>query len=1312
MWFGTHDGLNRFDGYEFKVFRNQLEDSTSLPHNFIYNVFADQQNNIWVGTGQGIGIFNNLTSKFRSAYFIVKNTGRREKITVPVNVIKAAPNGDILIGTNGSGLMVQSKNTESAFQISVKKGKNQVTDYNVTNIKIGTDQRIWLFINPIGLCIYDAKSKQIKIVNQTIQEGFCLETDNREDIWIGTQNGLYKYHVPSNSMLLMYKEGKDMLTSEYVTSLCFDEQHNLWIGTRAGGVNVLNHKSGKIDYLLSGGIKSSPGAVSVTSIYEDNEGRKWIATLKGGINIVQSRNASFKTISQDPFNSASLVNNYVSSFLEDQEGKLWIGTDGGGISIWNRNQNKFNNLKYQAGNSHSLSNNVVSNIVKDYQGNIWVATFGGGINRYNRSNGTFDRFRCINNVSGLENKNVWQLFEDSDHILWATTFSAGKLYYLNSGKNGFEVFDQKLYDLMSISEDHNKVLWSGNYRYLIKIDKKQKKHTYYDIGKPVRAIYEDKKGNFWIGSEGGGLVLFNRREGKIIKRYSTVNGLCNNSILNILEDDKGNLWISTSSGLSKFNPEDVTFLNFYQDDGLQSNQFLESAALKLRSGEMVFGGLKGFNIFHPDSIYSNKSIPPVLITGLKINNMPVSIDGPYITQTKEDRIEALKIPFDEAIVSFEFAALEYSAPGKISYAYYLEGWDNNWNYSGKLRTASYTRLKEGRYILHVKSTNAEGLWVDNDTIIKVTVLPPWFRSWWAYLIYSIAGIGVIYVYALYQKHQSNLKHQIDLANLEVKQEQEMAENKLSFFTHISHEFRTPLTLIINPIKDFINAKNSQIDSKDLIVVYRNARRLLSLVDQLLLFRKSEVQNLKLAKFDLVSFCKEIYVCFSQQAKSKNITFDFQCTANEISIYADREKMEIVLFNLIANAFKFTPDGGTITLTIDEKNDEIELHVTDTGAGISEDTGSKIFERFYQDSNQNSVAGFGIGLFLVKKFVEGHGGTVTYKSTIGQGTDFMITILKRNGHFDDHLIQEEEARYLIVPEMLEDDCSDTWRDIQINESNEEEIAAIDLDPTTEKKVILIVEDNSDIRNYIKQIFKSEYLIYEAEDGTQGYELVQKYAPDLVITDVMMKELSGIELCVKIKSNVELSHIPVILLTSSSSSEIKLKGIEEGADDFITKPFDKDILIARVANLLKSRNTLQRYFFNEITLMSQDFKISGEYKEFLEKCIAITEKHLDDSDFNVKTLADELAISPSVLYKKVKLISGRTTNEFIRYIRLRKAAQILVNSDFNINEIAMLCGFNDVRYFREQFSKLFGMRPSDYIKKYRGNLTAKHRVIRAY
>ena len=1333
MWFGTYDGLNRYDGYEFKVFRNRLNDTNSLPHNYIYCINEDLNNNLWIGTGQGVGIYNNLTSKFLPAFYFPHLTKVKQKITYNVNAIKTDAKGNIFIGTNGGGLLFQKGGTNVAVQLAYSKaGGRESTGYNVQAILIDRKQRVWLFIRDVGLCLYNYADSKIQLVNGSLKSANSLVADGDEDFWMGTYSGLHKYSILSNSLVKSYYEGPGQLSSDNVASLSFDKQKNLWIGTEGGGVNILDTRTGRIDYILPGENKSSLTSKAVVAIYNDNEDRKWIGTLKGGINKIDPLKNQFQTVAHDRLNSNSLIYNFVSAFYEGRDKNIWIGTDGGGMSVWDRKQNTFRNFKHSS-NGNSLSSNSITCIKEDYLNHIWIATFGGGINRFIEGSNVFEHYKCINEVTGEENGNVWLLYEDRENNLWATTFANGRLYRFNRRLNRFDAFDQNLIDLISIIEDQNGALWAGNSHQLIKIDKQNKKHKIFEIGKPVRAIYEDKRGNFWIGSEGGGLILFNRQQGKIAARYSDVDGLSNNAVLNILDDNKGNLWLSTFNGLSRFNPANKTFKNFHYDDGLQSNQFLYNGAFRLQSGEFMFGGIQGFNIFNPDSIISRKYTPAVILTGLRINNVLVSGDSKYVTRIEDDKIEALEIPFNEAVLSFDFAALEYSAPGKISYRYYLEGWDKGWNYSTALRTANYTNVREGHYVLRVKSTNAEGVWNPKEITVKIIVLPPWYRSWWAYLFYAIIAGASIYLYLQYRAKQAKLEYQIEIARLNAdkeraelerersdrekaqaeyektqaeyekekaeretervinEREKEINEKKLSFFTDVSHEFRTPLTLIINPLKDLLGKTESNEENKELNIVYRNARRLLSLVDQLLLFRKADTgaDRLKISKLDFIGLCEEVFLSFVQHAKSKKIKYEFDSPKDVIEVYADKEKIEIALFNLISNALKYTQEDGKVCFRIDERNDYVEVSVIDNGPGIPKDVGDKLFDKFYRvhSKSSSSKIGFGIGLYLVKHFVEAHQGEVRYESEPGEGMAFYLTLKKGADHFDNHLIQENFAeKSNILQELLEEP-------VQKEDKSQLEVLV------TDKQSLLIVDDDPQLRQYIAQIFNDKFVIYEAESGEEGLKLAEQNIPDIIISDVTMGEMNGIELIKSIKATASLSHIPVILLTGTSSKETQLKGAECGADDYITKPFEKEFLLARVENILKSRSVLHNYFYNEITLQKNTLKVSVEYKEFLDRCIHIVEQHLDDSQFSIQTLASEIGMSHSALYKRVKSISGQSVREFIRFIRLRKAAELLITTDHNVNEVAFEVGINDIKYFRSSFNKLFGMNPSEYIKKFR-------------
>lgn len=1305
MWFGTYDGLNRYDGYEFQVFRNKLNDSTSLPHNYIYTIHEDGEQNLWVGTGQGIGIYNSLTGKFLPAYYTPYGTKGWAKITSNVNVVRSDAKGNILIGTNGAGLMVRLKGQQTAVQVPFIVGGKAVVDANVRAIYVDKSKRIWLLIRGTGLCVFDMASREIRLVNDQLTNAQCLAMGAGDDLWIGTVSGLYTYHIASRSMTLAYNEASGKLTSDNITNLLVDRQGKLWIGTEVGGVNILNPATGQFEYLLPGTGKNTLTSEQVFAIYEDKESRKWIGTVKGGIDVLDPHKNLFQTLSHDPLNRNSLVNDFASTFYEDGAQRLWIGTDGGGLSIWDRRRNSFTNYVHQTGNPGSLSHNSVTSVQQDYQNNVWVATFGGGINKFNPSSNSFEHYRCINSATGEENKNVWLLLEDHNKTLWATTFAQGKLYRLNRAANRFEVFDQVLNDLVSLIEDRQGQLWGGNSHQLAKIDTRSGQHTLFEIGKPVRALYEDRKGAFWIGTEGGGLIRFDRKGGKIAARFSDENGLCNNAVLNILEDDRGHLWLSTFNGLSEFDPVAKTFKNFYQEDGLQSNQFLYNAALRLRSGELAFGGIRGFNLFHPAGIIATNSNPPLLLTGLKVNNKPVTQDTRYVSGSGSRGIEALRIPYSDAVLSLDFAALEYSAPGKIQYAYYLDGWDKGWNYTGDLRTANYTHLSEGIYYLRLKATNADGVWGKEQTLLKVTILPPWYRSWWAWLFYMMLAMGAIYAYQLYKARQTKLEYDIKIAHLNAEKEREINDKRISFFTHVSHEFRTPLTLIINPIKDLLQHKDKSVQEGDLQIIYRNARRLLSLVDQLLLFRKADVQadTLKLARLNFYSLCHEVYLCFVQQARVKNIDYTFRCDNEQLELVADREKMEVILYNLVSNALKYTPEGGRVAFEVTEGAERVEVLVSDNGIGIPSDVGSRLFDKFYRVAREQKTGhtGFGIGLYLVKQYAESHKGEITYTSTPGQGTFFQLQLRKGAAHFGSLPIAEDTGAVTIKEEVV---LHDDFAQVGAPESEPEPLGSL----VSERQTLVVVDDDASIRQYLVQLFKDRFTVYEADNGIDALHLAQQYGPDLVISDVMMGGLNGIDLCQTIKEDPALGHIPVILLTASSSADIKLKGVEGGADDYINKPFDKELLLARVANLLKSRTSLQRYFYNEITLKKNELKISSEYKEFLERCIAVVEKYLDDEEFNIKRLSQELGMSHSSLYKKVKSISGLSMNAFIRFIRLRKAAELFINTDYNVNETAVQVGINDIKYFREQFNKLFGMNPSEYIKKYRKVFSDKYRV----
>jgi signal transduction histidine kinase/DNA-binding response OmpR family regulator len=713
----------------------------------------------------------------------------------------------------------------------------------------------------------------------------------------------------------------------------------------------------------------------------------------------------------------------------------------------------------------------------------------------------------------------------------------------------------------------------------------------------------------------------------------------------------------------------------------------------------MFGGIKGMNIFYPDKIQKASKKLKLLLTAITINNTPAEKDSICVTKKNFNGISAIRLPFDKAVVSLNFVTPEYSTPDKITYAYYLQGWDKGWNYSGKNRTATYTRLHEGNYIFKVKAADAYGNWSAAQNLLNIVVLPPWYRTWWAYLFYIAVVISIIYLYIHYRSRQIKLQYQVAYAKKEIEKEKELNEKKLSFFTNISHEFRSPLTLIINPLKELMQSAEQTSEKTELNTVYRNAKRLLSLVDQLLLFRKADAaeDKLKVQKINFYNLSKEVYECFTQQAKAKHIHYSFNCDNVQLQLYGDYEKLEIILFNLLSNALKFTPDGGDVGLSVEEKMNAVEVRVSDSGCGVSEAEGNKLFNRFYQSNNKQSAStGFGIGLYLAKKFTSAHKGALMYESKTGKGTTFILTLQKGFAHIKEYLCEEVITE---KPQLIEELSEDFLQQPQEHAALKNGNALFTKEVLSEKKKVIIADDDEEVRQYLKQILHDKYLVKECSDAESVLETATQQPPDLIISDVVMKEMNGITLCRKIKEESALTHIPVILLTSASSQEIKLNGIECGADDYIIKPFDKALLLARIENIFKTRSTLQQYFFDTITLQNTATKVSAEYKNFLERCIAIVEENLDRDDFSIKILSKEIGMSHSGLYKKIKLVSGLSANAFIRFIRLRRAAVLMLTANTNINEAAFQVGIKDVKYFRTQFNKLFGMNPSEYIKKYK-------------
>ncbi|WP_316795021.1 two-component regulator propeller domain-containing protein [Pedobacter agri] len=1284
MWFGTNSGINRYDGNLVKVFRNKLSDSTSLPYNYVYGADEDDSQNVWVATGQGIGIYNRVHETFSSAYYHKKGTNEPIKLKSAIQVVKNDGRGNMLVGSNYQGLFTKKKSSKFLMRIPFKDNSGKlIYDLHIAVIAKAHNDQILIVAGGAGLCILDKNFRFFSAIPDQVKDINALNFNNRR-LWAGTRSGLFVYdfvngkYIPGKSPSLKAFVGKS------ITSLLIDHK-NLWASLEGGALSVVNIENGVEDKSIDLLGNSAIGSREALYLFKDRDNRKWIGSNKMGVSFLDYNEYPFKSVTKLDRNSGEAEQTLVSSLAEMDNQRLWVGTEGSGLFLLDRNTQQLINYRHISAEPTSISDDDITSVLRDYKGVLWVTTYGGGVNRFESTSGSFRRYRLMS--PGIpESKYAYSLMEDSRKNLWVTNFVNGGLYRYNSNLDKFLLFDRQLTNINTIKETSDRFLWAGNSNSLIKIKPESGQSKTYQIDKPVRAIHEDRDKNLWLGTEGGGLLLFDRNAGKIVKKFSEEDGLCNNAVLNILEDDFGNLWLSTFFGLSKFDRK-KKFQNYYKNDGLSSNQFSYNAALKLKNGELAFGSIDGFTIFNPANLIHSKYQQPIpYLASLRLSanqTDPLPIKG--------DGYPILRIPYSKNSVSFSMSAIDLSRSGSRRILYILKGWDKGWNSAKSSTTVNYNRLEPGTYKLYAKSLSRLGVPGSATLILEIIIFPPWYRTIWSYFIYLIVIIIIIYQYRTYRVRKSDNKLKSILRRQAAEQEKELDKRKLRFFTEISHELRTPLTLIINPLQEYLRRNSSLAQLDELKRIHANALKLLSLVDQLLLFRKlgTVPDKLHIQKLDLGHVFSEIFISFADQAKIKRLNYTLKNELDKVDIYADKDKLSVIFNNLIANAIKFTPPRGNVSVLLEEDTQSVRVTVRDTGTGIPKSIGDKLFEQFYQvaeDAAQGQI-GFGIGLYLVKHFVDAHNMSITYESVLGAGTSFYISIKKGFAHLRDYC-SEENVHEIPNPARL-------------YPVSAKPVKTVFDEIINKQKSILVVEDNQELLEFLTGILQERYYIHTSTSGNEGFESAKANLPDIIISDIMMDNGNGLELCSRIKNDSQLGHIPVILLTAVADDQIRLSGIECGADDYITKPFQSDLLLARIKVLLEHRIKLQDYFYNEITLKKHDFNIPPEYKEFLDKCILIINNHLSDEDFSIKKLSSEIGMSHSALYRKVKLISGQSIAKFIRYIRLRRAAELMIGTDFTINEIAFQVGLSDQKYFRMKFNALFGLNPSEYIKKYRPN-----------
>ncbi|MGE4569225.1 MAG: two-component regulator propeller domain-containing protein, partial [Bacteroidales bacterium] len=1076
-----------------------------------------------------------------------------------------------------------------------------------------------------------------------------------------------------------------------------DRFNNIWYCPESKGLVVVGNTQKSV--ITSDDFdRFSISSNILSDIFQDKQGNLWITSIQGDLNYLKMGNPFF-SLYKNPYSSYQLSRDGVTALCVDKENRLWVGYQEGGLDIIDLHR-KQPRKHIEGGEATSLGKGAINCIYQSNNGTIWIGTYEDGLKRYRPHNDSFESYRHDgaqeNTISGND---IRAITEDDANHLWLAV-QGGGVDRFDPATGAFthinlnvEIPNRLLtrwaFSLAYVNEDS---LWIGTLAGTILYSVRTQTAHHYASTLPagfqssnsyVHSVVADSKGNIWFGTKKG-LNHFNRAK-QSIETYTVQNGLPNDVIYSLLEDNQAKLWISTGKGLCRFDPEREDFTVFTMQDGLTNDQFYIASACKSADGTLFFGGKDGITWFNPLEIRENSYLPPVYITKFLLFNKDVEVAAPHNRRqfslpTQISFCDEIALNYKQNVLSFEFSALNYESLEKNLYSYKLEGFDKEFSAPGPKREVTYTNLHPGEYRLRVKASNNDGKWNEQGATLKIIVHPPFWLTYWAYLIYLILLLGILYVARKLFLRDMKIKQAMEMERMEVQKLQELDGLKMQFFSNISHEFRTPLTLIVGPVERMLQTENREPTRNQLNIVHRNVQRLLRLINQLMDVRKLEESKLGLvpAKADFVLFLRDVSALFTNEATQRNITYSTHISCTSLICWFDSDVMDKILYNLLSNAFKYTPDNGFIAVWLKADEHSIEISIKDSGAGISQENLTKIFDRFFRVDNTNKSFGTGIGLSFVKELVELHKGKIEVESTLNRGSEFVVTIplwLNDAPNFEmqlsDHLLAASSRH---VEEPL---------------SGGEE----------ERSRLLIIEDNPDMRLFIKEEFLDAFVVFEASNGVQGVKMAFETIPDVIICDVMMPEMDGYEACGILKNDERTSHIPILMLTAKSSEKHTLEGLESGADDYVTKPFSSKILKAKIANLVKSRMLLRKRFLRDPLAVVQDFAPGKKDEQFLKKAYDIIERHLDNSDFEIVDLAKELGMSRAQLYRKISAVSGKSVQEFIRIIRLKRAAELFATTQHNISEVAAQVGFNSLSHFSHAFSDYFGKTPSKFLQQLR-------------
>lgn len=1306
LWLGTEDGLNRYDGKNYKVYRYDADNKEGLKSNHITALFEDREGRIWIGTnGGGLSYYDRKMDIIRS----YDRTPDNRPLNAAITCIEQDHNGNLWVGSYGALYVLNTKNLNKVPDNSYLKivdsflGKISRFIYKDSKDRmwVASGENVYMFSKDFK------KKKHYKLLDTNFDKSNHSEVtsiieDDQNRIWISTSYGLKYLSPDQKDFLPLNKFGSGRISSNRIYSIAKDLKGGLWVGTDKG-LDILNTLNFDVtSFTPDVANMHSLSHKSIRSIFVDRYGIYWVGTFQGGLNKYDTNLSHFKLKGVDFFASKDNSFNMITSFTE-YEDKVLLGVDVGGVFVYDRKNDKVSPLSFDSELGNGLS--VLS--LEKKQDDLFIGTYQKGLYKYNLKTQKLYHYPHDETETGLNNKDIFCLKKDFLGNIWIGTNGGGiNLISAQDGSLKKYLFKdrQVLNDIEPagdfirvITEDEQNNMWVGTYGSGLSVyNPITRKNIFYDkenSGLPsnyVLAIHVDKQGNAWVGTNGNGIGLLRKGTSRF-EIISEKHGLINGVVQSIVEANNGNIWFSTNKGLSCYNPSEKKFKNYTQSAGLQDGAFMQGAGLKLNDGEIYFGGQNGFNHFYPKDLKLNNNPARVVLTELRIDNELIKPEVDGILKESLLTADQIELKYKQNF-SISFEALNFTVPEDNQFEYRLLGLDNNWITGGKENSAYFTNLDPGEYTFQVRARNNDGIWNEEVKSITIIVAPPFWLTIYAYIFYVLLFVGAILL--LRHRGIKKLEHKFALEQERIQARQlieqqkreaealhQLDQMKIKFLTNLSHEFRTPISLIIGPIDNLISKNQDPNVSESLNLIKRNIRRLLNLVNQLLDFRKMEEHELKLhnTNGNIISFIEEVFQSFADMAVKKGIEYSFNTCEKRFYTAFDEDKIERILFNIISNAFKFTEKGGDIAVNIiglklEENNKKrITIEVRDTGIGIPEYAQKSIFESFFQHETVGRVLnqGSGIGLSIAESFVKMYNGKISVDSEVDKGSVFTFNLLLE-----------------IIEEPVEDLLLE-------NELADHNIITIPV----QKSVVLIIEDDDDFRTYLRDCLIETYQVIESVNGKEGWQKALFHHPDIIISDVHMPIMNGLELAQKLASDKRTKQIPIILLTASQVENGLVCGFESGAVGYINKPFDVNVLLAKLNSLLALNFAFKDVYSRQLTINTPEIEIVSEKDRFIQNVSTYIHDNINNPQLSVEMLSIHLSISRASLYNRILDYTGMSPVEFIRSIKLEMAANLLKKSDKTIAEIAYETGFANPNYFTKVFKSKYQMKPSDYILSFK-------------